>query len=199
MFISYHCPPLGIILEINNGISMDKKNIALSIGTLMVASFLIAGCNEKEQANKNEVQSTQEVSTQQTIQPEQNDEALNQFNQSIKISAVARNLVEDEQKNQGSKFVYAFENTSNKPIQSVRWVSVYNVDSKIIYNADITADFSKQPLEQKASRNMEVLLMNNDIPEVSRQFFVDPDTPMNVIIVAREITFMDGSKIEVKD
>lgn len=188
-----------------------KKSIGLTL--LLAITTLLTACDKlkdvetspqpaQQASSQTSEQSTPQKSAPTTalqLQSASQDPMLMVFNQSIKITAMARNIVIDAEKNEGSLVIYRVENISKKPITSVAWTTAFTLNNQIIYTTNIAIDLSKQTLPAGSSTEVRALDLFKNMPEQSKAIIQDPTNQLGVIIVAREVSFADGSKVIVSE
>ncbi|WP_143228887.1 hypothetical protein [Actinobacillus succinogenes] len=189
---------------------MKKTPLAILCSVLVASSFLTA-CEKLATAKPYSQQPAQQAPSQQQgnvlplTAPETpieddlpaQDPLLTAFNQSVKIVATARTIARDKSKGTGSLVTYQINNTSAKPIQSVKWTTAFTSGNTILFDENIVADFSKEPLSAQQDKSIQVMDYFKSMSKEAQTALRDPKKQINVIIVAREISFSDGSKIIV--
>lgn len=196
-----------------------KKNISLAL--ILAASTLFVGCDKLKGVSKQPqpAPQTQQTSNQATPNPQQapahqpapasapapapapaqQDPMLMVFNQSVKLTAMSRSIVLDENKNEGSLVVYRLDNVSKKPITSVVWTTAFTVNDQVFNTSNVTVNLEKQPLQPNTSTEVRALDLFKTMPEQVQAIFKNPNQKLNVVFVAREVTFADGSKVIVSE
>ena len=195
-----------------------KKSIGLTL--LLAVTTLLSACDKlkgietsaqsaqpmpSQTSEQAEVQisapttSSKSLPTALQLQAEPQDPMLMVFNQSVKVTAMARNIVIDEDKNEGSLIIYRVENISKKPITSVAWTTAFTLNNHIIYTTNIAIDLNKQVLPAGSATEVRALDLFKNMPEQSKVIIQDPTKQLGVIIVAREVSFADGSKVIVSE
>ena len=185
-----------------------KKNISLAL--ILAASTLFVGCDKLKGVSKQPqpAPQTQQTSNQATPNPQQapahqapaqQDPMLMVFNQSVKLTAMSRSIVLDENKNEGSLVVYRLDNVSKKPITSVVWTTAFTVNDQVFNTSNVTVNLEKQPLQPNTSTEVRALDLFKTMPEQVQAIFKNPNQKLNVLFVAREVTFADGSKVIVSE
>ena len=189
---------------------MNKK---ISLSLFLAASTLLIGCDKLkgvEQASNPPAAQTQPIPAQQAAQQPQvlpavqqsaaaQDPMLMVFNQSVKITAMARNIVIDDKNNQGSLVVYRVENISKKPITSVVWTTAFTLNNQVFHTANVNVNLAKQPLQAHSATEVRALDLFQSMPAQAKAIFQDPTQQVGVLIVARELSFADGSKFIVSE
>lgn len=189
---------------------MKKTSLAI-LCSVSIAASLLTACEKLATAKPQSQQSAQQVPNRQQANvlpltaPEtpieddtpKQDPLLTAFNQSVKIAATTRTIAQDKNKGTGSLVTYQINNISAKPIQTVKWTTVFTSDNAILFNENIVADFSKEPLAALQNKNIQVLDYFKSMSKEAQTVLKDPKKQINVIIVAREVGFSDGSKIIV--
>lgn len=189
---------------------MKKTPLAILCGILVAASLLSA-CEKLSTAKPQSQPPAQQAANQQQgnalpltapetpIEEEttEQDPLLAAFNQSVKIAATARTIAQDKNKGTGSLVTYQINNISAKPILSVKWTTAFLDGNTILFNENIIADFSKEPLAARQDKSIQVMDYFKSMSKEAQTALKDPKKQVNVLIVAREISFSDGSKIVV--
>lgn len=189
---------------------MKKTPFAILCGVLVAASLLTA-CEKLSTAKPQSQQPAQQAANQQQgnalpltapetpIEDEtlEQDPLLTAFNHSVKIAATARTIAQDKNKGTGSLVTYQINNISAKPILSVKWTTAFLDGNTILFNENIIADFSKEPLAAQQDKSIQVMDYFKSMSKEAQTALKDPKKQVNVLIVAREISFSDGSKIVV--
>ncbi|MDD7424826.1 MAG: hypothetical protein SOW21_06350 [[Actinobacillus] rossii] len=185
-----------------------KKNISLAL--ILATSTLFVGCDKLKGVSQQPqpAPQTQQTSNQATPNPQQapahqapaqQDPMLMVFNQSVKLTAMSRSIVLDENKNEGSLVVYRLDNVSKKPITSVVWTTAFTVNDQVFNTSNVTVNLEKQPLQPNTSTEVRALDLFKTMPEQVQAIFKNPNQKLNVLFVAREVTFADGSKVIVSE
>ena len=140
-----------------------KFNKSILFTTLIASAVALTACNEeKKVAPANNAQATQEEKV-----DAQN--AKTQFEQAVKITATKRALTKDAKGNATVSVTYDIENTGDKAIKAIHWISAYSFEGKILYLENIPAEF--------------------------RSTVENPNSNIQTVIGPMSIEFADGSKI----
>ncbi|PVX31667.1 hypothetical protein C8D76_1264 [Pasteurella langaaensis DSM 22999] len=184
-----------------------KKSLSL---TLLLAIVTLTACDKlkgvekpAQPAPQTQVPTAQPQSLTDALQHQSQsgtqDLMLALFNQSVKVTAMARNIVTDAEKNEGSLVVYRVENTSKKPLTSVAWTTAFTLNNQIIYTTNVVLDLNKQPIPAGSATDVRTLDLFKNMSEQSKAIIQDPTKQLGVIIVAREVSFADGSRVIVSE
>ena len=165
-----------------------KFNKSILFTTLIASAVALTACNEeKKVAPANNAQATQEKKV-------DAQDAKTQFEQAVKITATKRTLAKDAKGNATVSVTYDIENTGDKAIKAIHWISAYSFEGKILYVANLPLDFADAiPVKAKAIFNETTALEN--IPAEFRSTVENPNSNIQTIIGPMSIEFADGSKI----
>ena len=96
------------------------------------------------------------------------------------------------------ELIYSVENKANKrDIKSVNWVGAFLYNNEVFFAQDIPIIF-EQPLKRKTKNNVTVTIPFELIPAQAQAILLNPQTKINNLVGAKNITFTNGAKIEVK-
>ena len=165
-----------------------KFNKSILFTTLIASAVALTACNEeKKVAPANNAQATQEKKV-------DAQDAQTQFEQAVKITATRRALTKDAKGNATVSVTYDIENTGDKAIKAIHWISAYSFEGKILYVVNLPLDFADAiPVKAKAIFNETTALEN--IPAEFRSTVENPNSNIQTIIGPMSIEFADGSKI----
>lgn len=191
---------------------MNKK---VSLALLLAASTLFVGCDKIKGVEKNAPATQNQQNTQQqaqttqgqplpAIQPSQAELSqqelmLQVFNKSVNISAISRNIAQDNQKNEGMLITYRIENKGQKAIASVAWRSVFTLNNQAVHTTNVGVNLAQQPFQPGATIEVKALDLFKAMPKPAQEIIKDPKQSLNILFVAREITFADGSKVVISE
>ncbi len=125
--------------------------------------------------------------------------ALKEFNNSIGITYTGRSLLVDPNGQKTAVMRYTLENKSKKAIKSVYWVAVYALDKEAIHVKDVVLPFGQPYLASKSKVQIEVHLPFSEIAPAAHDIFGKPEPQIKAYAVARNITFSDNKRIDVKN
>lgn len=127
-----------------------------------------------------------------------NDRALKQFNDSVRVALVNRQLAKDQKGQDVVVLGYEVENKNAKrDIRSVNFISVYTVNGNAVWGQEMPVKF-EQPLKRKTKITISALVPLASIPEQARPHFTNLQVPIGSINGAKELVFTNGAKIVVK-
>ncbi|MGC7560636.1 hypothetical protein [Pasteurella sp. PK-2025] len=124
--------------------------------------------------------------------------SLEQFNKSVKIIPMNRQITKDKNNDEITTMSYKIKNLSDKSIKSVYWDSIYiwNANSLYTHNFPITFEAKLNP--QKEQIISEMVLIKK-LHESNQHLVKNPNNEIKVEIIARAIEFEDGSRIVIPD
>lgn len=192
---------------------MNKK---VSLALLLAASTLFMGCDKVKGVEKNTTApQNQQTSTQQTQantqgqplpamqpsqpEPSQQELMLKIFNQSVNIVAISRSIAQDNKKNDSVLIGYKIENKGQKAIASVAWRSVFTLNNQVVHTTNVGINLAQQPIQPGATIEAKALDLFKAMPKQTQDIFKNPNQSLNILFVAREITFSDGSKVVISE
>ena len=175
-----------------------KSAVLIFLSALFVANFANAE-PEKKNEQQNPQKSTQQNSkkNQQVKKKQAEDKNLKQFNTNVAIRLVSAQVINQNQK-QIFELIYSVENKANKrDIKSVNWVGAFLYNNEVFFAQDIPIIF-EQPLKRKTKNNVTVTIPFELIPAQAQAILLNPQTQIKNLVGAKNITFTNGTKIEVK-
>lgn len=147
----------------------------------------------KQQIQK-KPQSKKRQKDQSTKEPE-----LAQFNNTVNIRLVSRNILVDNQGNKLVSLSYTLKNKSKKAIKSVHWLGAYLVNNELLHIEDLPIKFETPLPANSKEIDITVSIPFNALKPQAQAAFNDPQANITGLVVAREIVFANGKKIEVKN
>lgn len=166
-----------------------------SLLALVTASFFVLSHNALAETAQKTPKLTQAEKRQQAA----DEKALKAFNNSIGITYTGRSLIVDPNGQKTAVIRYTLENKSKKPIKSVYWVAVYALNKEAIHVKDVVLPFEKPYLASKSKVRIEVHLPFSEIAPAAHEIFSKPEPQVQAYAVARNITFSDNKRIDVKN
>lgn len=138
------------------------------------------------------------TATQKKTAPVATLQGLEAFNKSVGITLVQRaTAVQDNQP--VAVLVYEVKNKGKNSIKSLHWASAFTVNNQIFFvQEEIQPQFEKA-LGENQTETITITLLLDKLPENIRNVFASTEAPIGHITVAKQITFADGTRIEVKE
>ncbi|MGQ0285672.1 hypothetical protein ACT2CV_00520 [Pasteurellaceae bacterium 22721_9_1] len=168
---------------------LSKKAL---LATVMAATVTLTACDKLNYQAQAATQKTQ-VQEQKTT----NDAMIAEFGKNIQIKTIARNFVKNDKNEPGLAYSYNITNTGNKAIKTASWVYAYQFENNVIHTHPISLNF-EQDFNPNANFNLNVIIPFSTVSPEVKAIFENPKNEISSVAIAREIQFVDGSKITVE-
>lgn len=145
------------------------------------------------------VQAAEKKSNAKTQQTQTNQNSdLKKFNDAVQITPKTRQIGQTQQKQPVLILSYEIANKGKQAIKSLKWIGAYGYQKDIFFQLDVPVTLEK-PLRPRSKTVITISIPMDLLPEPAKQIFADFQKPIEVFSIARNITFSNGSQINVKD
>lgn len=171
-----------------------KFNKTFLTATLLASSIALVGCNEKDNQAPAKQETAQQQETQNTMN---NDQALNQFNESVQIIPQAYTLNKTEDGKDVLSYNFNVVNRGEKEIKAVKWFSVVSLNNHLVDIFNVPASL-QNPLP--ANHQVSVTYnqpLDNYQPAVREALLTSEDLKLNLTTIAGQLQFGDDEQIVV--
>lgn len=179
----------------------------LSVSALCALFALSASANEpkfqidkaKEMVARKKAEQQKKKAEQQkkNTQSNANDRMLKQFNQAVGLSFFGYEFAKSSDGKDYIVFKYEVENKDKRAIRSLHWTAIFSSDNIELYKQDEPLNFST-PLKPKQKNALSFSVLLNEFPEIALAAFTTEGKQIQVRFDAKNVTFSNGAKINVK-
>lgn len=164
-----------------------KIAIAGGLGLLILVAFILMPTHTPPK--------TTNASSSILLNNQQN--ALEQFNQSVQITPLSYALYKDKQQKEMLALKYHLINNSNTPISQIKWYSVISLGKQLY---DIFAIQTPLKLAPNAQTHLIYHLPLSSLsPTLQQTIKTDPHHPLSLTSIAGELEWDNQQKIHVTD
>lgn len=124
-----------------------------------------------------------------------NSPLLNEFKSRVDLSGPEYFLTTDQSET-NLVLRYQIKVTSQKPIHSVEWLTLYTYQGHIIFNKEFQVVFNAG-MDQNQTRSVDFIFPIEAISRHNRIFFLSPNPEIEVLTLPQSIQYLDGGRLEV--
>lgn len=128
----------------------------------------------------------------------QQDSELKKFNEAVGIMPKARQFGQNEENQPMVVITFEVENRGKQPIKSLSWIGAFSYQQTVFFMQEMPINF-EEPLTAGAKTDISVSMPLALFPEQAQGIMADLNVPIDILNVARNITFSNGTQINVKD
>ena len=153
---------------------------------------------EKKVEDKNKKTEKKEEDKNKKTEKREEDQNLKLFNESVKIKISQANIVADDNNKQALQLTYLVENKStDNDIQALHWVTGFVSNKTTFFIQDMPAKF-QTVIKRGTKLEFISIIPFDEMPENARKIFLSKNAKIDSVIGAKNLTFTDGKKIDIK-
>lgn len=152
--------------------------------------------NKKDDKNKKTEKKVEDKNKK--TEKREEDQNLKLFNESVKIKISQANIVADDNNKQALRLTYLVENKSaDNDILALHWVTGFVSNKTTFFIQDMPAKF-QTVIKRGTKLEFISIIPFDEMPENARKIFLSKNAKIDSVIGAKNLTFTDGKKIDIK-